>query len=197
MGLIRVHGLGWWTQGWQSVHENSEARWRGFERNYDSKIMHKVLASLLVLFFSLSSPAMGENAIFWQSPLAAETGPVTFSNLYPGDTALPYPRRELLFDGTKWRALSENGTTVTPNGLYNFVVQAGKTYISRGNFARGGHLDLSQGLDVDYAGQIRFGHGNNAGSLRFWNNASGHFKPKAAFSHQAPLPPDLFQPFTP
>ncbi len=71
----------------------------------------------------------------------------------------------------------------------------GKTYISRGNFGRGGHLDLSRGVDVDYAGQIRFRHANNAGSLRFRNNESGHFKPPADSSHQAPLPPVLFQPY--
>lgn len=128
---------------------------------------------------------------------AAKTAPTKFPNLYPAETPLPYPRRELFFDGTKWRALSENGTTVTPNGLYNFVVQDGQTFISRGNFGRGGHLDLSRGLNVDYAGQIRFGHGNNAGQLRFWDNASGHFQPPAGFSHQAPLPPGSFQPFTP
>ena len=131
------------------------------------------------------------------TPASINSAPTKFPNLYPAETPLPYPRRELFFDGTKWRALSENGTTITPNGLYNFVAQDGKTFISRGNFGRGGHLDLSRGLDVDYAGQIRFGHGNNAGQLRFWDNASGHFKPPAGFSHQAPLPPGLFQPFTP
>jgi RHS repeat-associated protein len=145
---------------------------------------------LPVLMAADAAPAMAGKC------LAAKTAPTKFPNLYPAETPLPYPRRELFFDGTKWRALSENGTTVTPNGLYNFVVQDGQTFISRGNFGRGGHLDLSRGLDVDYAGQIRFGHGNNAGQLRFWDNASGHFQPPAGFSHQAPLPPGSFQPFT-
>jgi RHS repeat-associated protein len=126
--------------------------------------------------------------------IATATAKRLFSNLFPEDKALPYPRSELIFDGKKWRAIIANGKTITPNGEYNFVIQEGKIFIGRGKFGKGGHVDLSKGLDVEYAGRIRFGHGNNAGNLRYWNNRSGHFWPEASFSYQAPLPQNLFRP---
>jgi RHS repeat-associated protein len=97
-------------------------------------------------------------------------------------------RRALFFDGEKWRATAMDGL-VTPHGSYNYVVMGGRLIIGRGP---GGHSALSYGMDVDFAGRIRFGHGNNAGVLRRWDNDSGHFKPSADLSNQAPLPPDLF-----
>jgi hypothetical protein len=35
--------------------------------------MNQLILWLLALFLSLNSPAMGRNAVFWQSPLAAES----------------------------------------------------------------------------------------------------------------------------
>ncbi len=118
-----------------------------------------------------------------------------FSNLFPQDTPRSIPIRELSFDGNKWRATGLSGATITPNGKYNFVVQNDNIFITRPKLGGlGGHVDLSRGNPVQFAGEIRFGHGNNAGNLRIWNNASGHFQPPASSSNQAPLPQNLFRP---
>ncbi len=47
---------------------------------------------------------------------------------------------------------------------------------------------------LDEAGQIRFGHNkNNRGQIKYWNNASGHYKPLADLAGDACLPLDLFR----
>lgn len=68
----------------------------------------------------------------------------------------------------------------------------GKIFLGR---PRGGHIDIAQGGDVQYAGQIRFGRGDKTGVIKYWNNESGHYKPDAAFSTQAPLPQSVFKPY--
>ncbi|WP_217699071.1 RHS repeat-associated core domain-containing protein [Prosthecobacter debontii] len=119
-----------------------------------------------------------------------------FSNLYPEDVPVSLTRKELYFDGNKWRFNSVTGKPLTPNGSYTYVVQDGKIYISRRTLAQGGHVDVSRGSPFEYGGQIKFGNGNSAGPIDNWNNASGHFKPPASASWQAVdagLPRALFQ----
>ncbi len=58
-----------------------------------------------------------------------------------------------------------------------------------------GHIDIARGGDVAYAGEIRFGAGRgNRGQLQWWDNASGHYRPKAADAGTVSdlLPIDLF-----
>ncbi|MHC5779164.1 hypothetical protein [Nostoc sp.] len=39
----------------------------------------------------------------------------------------------------------------------------------------GSHIDIARGNNVDFAGQIRFGHNkNNKGQIKYWNNVSGN-----------------------
>lgn len=48
---------------------------------------------------------------------------------------------------------------------------------------------MTGGDDVLYAGDITFASGKTTkGSISQWNNASGHYKPKAAQATQADLP---------
>ena len=54
-----------------------------------------------------------------------------------------------------------------------------------------GHINLSRGQPVEYAGQLRF---SRDGQLKSWNNASGHYEPRAVKAPQAGLPMDKFIP---
>lgn len=117
-----------------------------------------------------------------------------FPNLYPEELPNYVRRNQLFFDGMKWRYKTPQGKVLTPNGEYNFVVQEGKIYIARQKFSWGSHIDIARGNKVDFAGQIRFGHNkNNRGQIKYWNNASGHYKPLADLAGNAGLPLDLFR----
>lgn len=63
----------------------------------------------------------------------------------------------------------------------------------------GGHIDIARGNNVDFAGQIRFGHNKNSkGQIKYWNNGSGHYKPSsdlAGLAGNAGLLLDLFTPY--
>lgn len=120
-----------------------------------------------------------------------------FENLYPEDVPNYVPCHELFYDGRKWRYKTSYGAVRTPNGQYNFVVQAGKIYIGRQQFnGIGGHIDIARGQNVDFAGQIRFGHNSrNRGQIKNWNNASGHYKPSANFVNNTGLPLNRFIPY--
>ena len=115
----------------------------------------------------------------------------TFTNLFPEDVAIAGARREVFFDGNKWRMMLGD-TVATPRGTLNFVVQEGKIFVGKANTT---HVDLALGKPVEFAGQLRFGRHGNAGILSFWTNGSGHFQPGAQFRHQAPLPQNLFRPW--
>jgi RHS repeat-associated protein len=118
--------------------------------------------------------------------------PQTFENLDPRDKPDPPTRlAELLYENGKWRTRAANGEVRTAKGLYNFVTVNGKIYVD----TKAGHIDLSMGEPVDYAGQIRFGRNTSTrGQLVEWTNASGHIAPGAAYAHQARLPMDKFVP---
>ncbi|MEH2458355.1 hypothetical protein [Nostoc sp.] len=119
-----------------------------------------------------------------------------FPNLYPEDTPNYIRRNELFFDGNKWRYKTPHKKVFTPNGEYNFVVQGGQIYIARQKFGLGSHIDIARGNNVDFAGQIRFGHNKkNKGQIKYWNNASGHYKPSANLAGNAVLPLNLFIPY--
>jgi hypothetical protein len=129
-------------------------------------------------------------------PSGGSSGAEYFTNLYPEDVPNYIRRNELLFDGNKWRYKTSRKKLFTPNGEYNFVVQGGQIYIARQKFGLGSHIDIARGNNVDFAGQIRFGHNkNNKGQIKYWNNASGHYKPSANLAVNAGLPLNLFIPY--
>jgi hypothetical protein len=129
-------------------------------------------------------------------PSVGSSGKGYFPNLYPEDIPNYIQRNELFFDGKKWRYQTPDKKVFTPNGEYNFVVQGGQIYIARQKFALGGHIDIGRGNNVDFAGQIRFGHNkNNKGQIKYWNNVSGHYKPSVSSASNAGLPLDLFTPY--
>jgi hypothetical protein len=150
-----------------------------------------VIGGLGALGGSGNPPRIG-NGISTPSPQTK-----LFPNLFPDEAAMPVLKRELFFDGNKWRAIGPTGTQITPKGTYNFVVQDSKVFISRKNpfTGIGGHVDIAGGRPVQFAGEIRFGRRSNTGNLFFWNNRSGHYQPNSRFSTQAPLPQNLFTPF--
>ncbi|MBA6068672.1 MULTISPECIES: hypothetical protein [Pseudomonas] len=79
----------------------------------------------------------------------------------------------------------------TPKGKYDFIQVDGKIYIAppRDNVVSG-HLSLSKGGDVDFAGQIHF---SQKGGLKNWDNHSGHYQPPAGAAPVVKLPQDIFK----
>jgi hypothetical protein len=129
-------------------------------------------------------------------PSGGSSGAEYFANLYPEDIPSYIRRNELFFDGKKWRYKTPHKKVFTPNDEYNFVVQRGQIYIARQKFSFGSHIDIARGNNVAFAGQIRFGHNkNNKGQIKYWNNASGHYKPSANSAGNAGLPLNLFIPY--
>lgn len=57
-----------------------------------------------------------------------------------------------------------------------------------------GHIHLSRGKSVDYAGTLHFGRRANSGQLRSWTNNSGHYRPTRGYASQANLPLNKFRP---
>jgi hypothetical protein len=68
-------------------------------------------------------------------------------------------------------------------GSYDFVVQQGRVIVGRG------HAALAGGGRVTYAGEATF----RGGQIVEWTNASGHFRPAAAFAGNAGLPMGAFR----
>jgi len=84
------------------------------------------------------------------------------------------------------------GTIRSASGRYIYVQLGQYVFLARVN--RGiGHIDLSLGLPVVYAGEIQFGGRKKRGVLRWWNNNSGHYRPDAFAAFSAMLPFDLFK----
>jgi len=113
-----------------------------------------------------------------------------FKNLKPEDN----PRAgsfasKLVFEDGRWRESTPSGAVGTPKGSYNFVRMGDDLLIGRGGSRDLGHIDLSGGDPVDYAGTIRF---NKRGELVGWDNWSGHYQPDAGSAGQAGLPMDRF-----
>jgi RHS repeat-associated protein len=133
----------------------------------------------------------GLNAINEGTPTWKE-----YANLRPNDL-IDYnvQARQIKFDGNKWIYTNSLGQKRTPNGLYNFVAKDRKIHITRQQYnGAGGHIDNSKGLNVDFAGQVRFGHNkSNRGQIKYWNNASGHYRPTSLYSNQAGFPQNLYR----
>ena len=117
-----------------------------------------------------------------------------FSNLMPWDLPAAYSPAELIYQQGKWKIIKGNSVW-SATGLYSFVRLSGRFYVCKANLRTDGigHIELSQGRPVDYAGEIQFAGRKKRGTLRYWNNASGHYKPAANAAREAQLPMELFQ----
>ena len=62
-------------------------------------------------------------------------------------------------------------------GINQFVITEDGNVI----VGQGGHIDLSQGENVLYAGELTF---NNKGVFRGWSNNSGHYKPLGEYAEK-------------
>lgn len=116
-------------------------------------------------------------------------------NLRPNDI-IDYgvQARKITFDGNKWTYTNSLGQKRTPNGEYNFVTRDGNIYITRQQYnGAGSHIDNSKGRNVDFAGQVRFGHKNTRGKIKYWDNASGHYQPSSLYANQAGFPLNLYR----
>ena len=125
-----------------------------------------------------------------QFPEFCSSEQVLFDNQYPSDPMRPITRYEVVFRDGKWYTINSNGVVRSASGRYNFVVQDGRIYVSR----YGGHIDIAGGKKVQYAGEIQFSGRTTRGSLRWWNNYSGHYRPFSNCANQAKLPLDKFIP---
>jgi RHS repeat-associated protein len=118
-----------------------------------------------------------------------------YENLRPQDTPNHVWMAELVQEGGKWKVITASGARGTAKGTYTYVTMNGKVYVgyATGGPKRAGHIDLSGGDPVDYAGEVRF---SKKGELEWWNNNSGHHRPEAGDALQAGLPMDKFAPLT-
>jgi hypothetical protein len=126
-----------------------------------------------------------------------------FPNRYPDTTWQPITRFRLEYRDGKWQTIGPRGTVRTAKGRYIFVRQGPNIWVVRArgrgvigaNPAR--HIDLARGADVEYAGEIQFGSSHSGrGQIRWWDNASGHYRPEGVYAHQAGLPMHLFRNYT-
>jgi RHS repeat-associated protein len=123
--------------------------------------------------------------------------PVKFPNLYPDDIPGPVKVGRLVQEDGKWMVNLPGGVRRTASGRYIFVSIEGRIYVAPASGRAGnvvGHIDLSNGAPVDFAGEIRFSGRANRGALEGWSNASGHYKPHPDSAGQAGLPMDYFNP---
>ncbi|MGF6767843.1 hypothetical protein P3T18_000313 [Paraburkholderia sp. GAS199] len=83
---------------------------------------------------------------------------------------------------------SQNGMT----GKFNFAADEKKNVFvgKEGQGVRHPHLANSLDGRPTYAGEVVLQNGR----VEAWNNNSGHFRPPANLSHQAPFPADRFSP---
>jgi filamentous hemagglutinin len=86
---------------------------------------------------------------------------------------------------------------ITPSGRYDFVTMpSNMIWVARSNdnFDFSTHLGLSLGMDVKFAGSIRFANnmGPKRGTIIHWKNDSGHYQPPATMAYNAGLPLGLF-----
>ena len=116
-----------------------------------------------------------------------------FPNLLPWDLPAAYAPAELVFRAGKWRTI-KNGREWSATGVYIFVRMSGRFYVCKANLRTDGvgHIELSQGRPVEYAGEVWFAGRKKRGTLRSWNNASGHYQPSANAAAEAKLPTELF-----
>jgi len=102
----------------------------------------------------------------------------TFGNLFPGDEPIPgaeVVRLEKV--AGKWKEIGRKFNR-TARGTYDFVVRDGRLWAvkAKRRFGGAGHTEAAQGNRVAFAGQVTF----EAGTLKAWNDGSGHFRPAAA-----------------
>ncbi|HKO27337.1 MAG TPA: hypothetical protein VJU80_07750 [Solirubrobacteraceae bacterium] len=102
----------------------------------------------------------------------------TFGNLSPSDEPMPGAEVVRLEKVTgKWKEIGRKFTR-TARGTYDFVVRDGRLWAVKAKRTLGaaGHTEAAQGNRVAFAGQVTF----EAGTLKGWNDGSGHFRPAAA-----------------
>ena len=120
-------------------------------------------------------------------------------------------RVELREEGGKWREFVGTSRR-TASGAYDFVVQNGKIYAVKHDRRLaapihaepdtatprgGGHTQAARGGPVGFAGQVFI---TGSGTLKEWNDGSGHYRPVSTFEQfrrpaiDAGLPNDKFVP---
>jgi len=114
-----------------------------------------------------------------------------FPNLCPEDVSRECRRFSLVEENGKWYTVNASGTRrFSACGTYPFVVtQEGCLFVTNRRY---GHIDIDQGRDVLFAGEIRFSGRTTRGRLCWWSNGSGHYRPPGEYAHQAGLPLELF-----
>jgi hypothetical protein len=124
-------------------------------------------------------------------------GEVEFPNLIPGEWDASFKPSRLENRDGKWVEVMVNGAVRSASGVYDFVTKDNVIYVVKvGQTMRRskhGHIDLSRGQNVDYAGNIRFAGRRQRGHMLWWSNGSGHYLPTPDAAHQAGLPMDLFR----
>jgi hypothetical protein len=106
----------------------------------------------------------------------------TFGNLYGDEPAPGAEVVRLEKVAGKWKEMGRKFNR-TARGWYDFVVRDGRLYAvkAKRTLRAGGHTEAAQGNRVAFAGQVEF----EAGTLKGWNDGSGHYRPAAEFRQAA------------
>ena len=102
----------------------------------------------------------------------------TFGNLFPSDEPMPGVEVVRLAKvAGNWKEFGRKFNR-TARGTYDFVVRDGQLWAvkAKRTFGGAGHTEAAQGNRVAFAGQATF----EAGTLKGWNDGSGHFRAAAA-----------------
>jgi RHS repeat-associated protein len=164
-------------------------------RYYDPSLGQYLSPDPLSVEGGLALYAYVPDPLTWADPLGLsgckdDEGPLV--NIFPEDPVRAVARFKLEQRSGKWVTVSASGRTRSATGRYIFIRQNDTTFVQRQS--RAGHIDLAGGRPVDYAGQIQFSGRNSRGTLRTWDNGSGHYQPPARLAERAGLPMDLFDP---
>jgi hypothetical protein len=131
--------------------------------------------------------------------LALQRNPATFGNI-PGDAPEPGARRfELVQEGGRWYTQGPKGQRFPARGTYAFAVQGGRIWVVKTSAVIGrnvGHTEAAKGGRAGFVGLVTFENKpGRRGVMREWTNASGHYRPVAAFAEAAGLPMEKFRQF--
>ncbi|WP_158677590.1 hypothetical protein [Chromobacterium vaccinii] len=84
------------------------------------------------------------------------------------------PYETLSMEGEKYMLHDNEANSRLADGPFCFTIQSSNpNEVRLGARSNGGHTAISRGADVYYAGEMEF----QKGSLQFWSNDSGHYKP--------------------
>jgi hypothetical protein len=116
-----------------------------------------------------------------------------FPSRPPPNTVPQFHESDMLLrrsSGGLWEVVNPAGEAMTARGRFVFTtLESGEMRVLRASHPTGGHGSLASDAAVRYAGEVRFDNGR----VKWWDNASGHYRPTPERAWQSGLPEDRFR----